>query len=329
MNNRRKLVMLLGAGALAAPLISFAQQQLAKVYRIGFLGATPASGAAIQTEAFRTGLRDLGYVEGKNLLIEWRFADGNVERLPGLAAGLVELKVDVIVTLAPPATGAAQKATTAIPIVMVGVGDPVGAGFVKSLARPGRNVTGPSNISADLVPKQLELLLGMVPRLSRVAVLVNPDNPGSGAYLKNANAAAKKAGVTILSFNARTPQEIETAFSRLTREKAGAVILARDPLFNQQARQIADLAGKHRLPAIAGPREYVDAGGLMSYGMSLTDSYLLAAKYVEKILKGAKPADLPVELPTKFDLFINRKTAKALGLTIPQSLLISADKVIE
>ena len=239
------------------------------------------------------------------------------------------MKVDMIVAAAPPATGAAQKATTAIPIVMVGVGDPVGSGFVKTLARPGGNITGLSNIAADLVPKQLQMLLGMVPKLSRVAVLLNPTNLSSGAYRENVEAAARKTGVTILFLDVRSQGEIETAFSIMTQKKAGAFIMARDPLFNQQAHQIAELAAKHRLPAIAGPREYVETGGLMSYRLSLRDQWRRATTYVDKILKGAKPADLPIVQPTKFELVINRKTAKALGLTIPQSLLISADTVIE
>ena len=325
MNNRRKLLFALGAGALAAPLSSFAQQ--GKVWRVGFLGTSTASGYA--PEALRAGLRELGYVDGKNLVIEWRFAEGKNERLPGLATELVNLKVDVIVAQGRPATSAAQKATTNIPIVMGTIGDPVGAGFVKSLARPGGNITGLTNISGDISAKHLEMLLSMVPKLSRVVVLVNPENPSNTMALRNVQAAARRTGVTILSFEAQTPQEIENAFSQMPRQKAGALIVARDAFFNQQVRQIAELAAKNRLPTICGIREYVEAGGLMSYGHNQADNYRRAATYVDKIFKGAKPSDLPVEQPTKFELFINRKTAKALGLTIPQSLLISADKVIE
>ena len=226
------------------------------------------------------------------------------------------------------ATSAAQKATTNIPIVMGTIGDPVGAGFVKSLARPGGNITGLTNISGDISAKHLEMLLSMVPKLSRVVVLVNPENPSNTMALRNVQAAARRTGVTILSFEARTPQEIENAFSQMPRQKAGALIVAREAFFNQQVRQIAELAAKNRLPTICGIREYVEAGGLMSYGQDQADSNRRAATYVDKIFKGAKPSDLPVEPPTKFELFINRKTAKALGLTIPQSLLISADKVI-
>jgi putative ABC transport system substrate-binding protein len=329
MNNRRKLLIMLGAGALAAPLGSFAQQQ-GKIWRVGFLSLRrPASLNSDFYGAFLQGMRDLGYVEGKNLVIEWRFADGKLERLPELAAELVKLKVDVIVAAGPQAISAAQKATVTIPIVMATAPDPVGSGFVKSLAHPGGNITGLSNISADISPKQLEMLLSIVPKLSRVAVLVNPTNSSHATVLKNVQGAAQRIAVTILSLDARTPQEIEKAFSAMAREKAGAVIVARDGLLIQQARQIAALAVKYRMPSIHGIREYVEAGGLMSYGPSLTDNFRRAATYVDKIFKGAKPGDLPVEQPTKLELIINGKTAKALGLTIPQSLLISADKVIE
>ena len=328
--NRRRILVALGAGALACSLASFAQQQ-GKVWRVGFLTLRrrPDSLDSYTYGAFSNGMRELGYVEGKNLVIEWRFADNNYERLPDLAAELVRLKVDVIVTAGPAATSAAQKTTTTTPIVFGGTNDPVGSGFVKGLARPGGNISGLSNVSVEMSPKLLEMLLAIAPRLSRVAVLVNPGNPGHATMLKNVQAAAQKANVKVLPVEARTPQEIETAFSVMTKENAGAIIVARDALLNQQAPQIVQLATKHRLPLVASIREYVDAGGLMSYGPSITDGYRRAATYVDKIFKGAKPGDLPVEQPTKFELFINRKTAKALGLTIPQSLLISADRVIE
>jgi putative ABC transport system substrate-binding protein len=329
-NQRRKLVFSLGASVLTAPFVSFAQQQ-GKVWRVGVLSLRrrPDSLDSYTYRAFTDGMRELGYVVGKNLVIEWRFADDNYERLPDLAAELVRLKVDVIVTAGPAATGVAQKTTTTTPIVFGGTNDPVGSGFVKSLARPGGNITGLSNVSVEMSPKLLEMLLSMVPKLSRVAVLTNPSNSGHATMLKNVQAAAQKANVKVLPVEARNPQEIETAFSVMTKENAGAIIVARDALLNQQARQIVQLATKHRLPLVTSIREYVDAGGLMSYGPSITDSYRRAATYVDKIFKGANPGDLPVEQPTKFELFINRKTAKALGLTIPQSLLISADKVIE
>jgi len=329
MNNRRKLLVALCASALAAPLESVAQRQRAKTFRLGFLSPASATGTASRVEALRAGLRDLGYVEGKNIVIEFRWADGKTERLPTLAAELVQLKVDVIVTAGATATGAAQKATATIPIVMGATSDPVGGGFVKSLARPGANITGLSVITVDISAKHLEMLLSMVPKLSSVAALLNPTNAGHSTVLKSLEAAARVAKVKILPAEARSPQEIERMFSMMAQGNAGAVIVAADAFFNQQSRQIAELAAKHRLPTMSVSREYVEAGGLISYGPNVPDSYRRAALYVDKILKGAKPGDLPVEQPTTFELFISRKTAKALGLTIPQSLVISADKVIE
>ena len=313
------------------PVCSFAQQQ-GKVWRVGFLSQrrhVDFLDSDYYYGPFRQGMRELGYVEGKNLVIEWRSAEGKFERLPDLAAELVQLKVDVIVTAGTPAISAAQKATTTIPIVMGSAGDPVGSGFVKSLARPGGNITGLSNMVVDLGPKHLEMLRSMVPKLSRVAVLVNPSNSSHATILKSVQAAAQKTNIKVLPAEARTPQEIESAFSTMTQGNVGAVLVAIDAFFIQQGRQIAELAAKHRLPSMSASREYVEAGGLMSYGQNLADNYRRAATYVDKILKGAKPGDLPVEQPTKFELIINGKTAKALGLTIPQSLLISADKVIE
>jgi putative ABC transport system substrate-binding protein len=330
MNNRRKLLIVLGTGALAAPFGSFAQQQ-GKVWRVGFLAMrSPTASNPVNTYgAFVQGMRELGYVEGKNLIIEWRFAEGQVERLPTLAAELVQLKVDVIVAAGVQPTSAAQKATTTIPIVMGNSIDPVGSGFVASLVRPGGNITGLSNLIGDIGPKHFEMLRSMVPKLSRVAILVNPTNSGHETILKTVQTAAQKSSIKILSVQARNPQEIESAFSTMTQDNAEAVIVANDLLFNQQRRQLAELAAKNRLPSVAAVWEYVEAGGLMSYGPSFVENYRRAATYVDKIFKGAKPGDLPVEQPTKFEMFINRKTAKALGLTIPQSLLISADKIIE
>ncbi len=330
MNNRRKLLVALGAGLLAAPLGALAQQQ-GKVWRIGFLYLLSRQ-SAVDTGRYSTfleGMRELGHVEGKNLAIEWRFADGKSERLPGFATELVNLKVDVIVTAGTAATSSAQKVTTTIPIVMANASDPVGSGFVKSLARPGGNITGLSSISGEFGPKHLEMLLSMVPKLSRVAVMVNPDNSTHTKTQKSVQAAAQRVGIKIVPVEARTPQEIENAFAVMARENAGAVIVASDSFFIQQRRQIAELAAKYRLPSISARREYAEAGFLMGYGSNANDIYRRAATYVDKILKGAKPGDLPVEQPTTFELFINGKTAKALGLTIPQSLLISADRVIE
>ena len=329
MNTRRKLIIALGATALASPLSLLAQPT--KVWRIGFLSARSRP-AGLDTDifgAFVIGMRDLGYVEGKNLAIEWRFAEGKPERLPGLAAELVRIKVDVIVTNGVPPIFAAQKATATIPIVIANAPDPVGNGFVKSLAHPGGNTTGVANLNLEISAKRLEMLLAMVPKTTRVAVLVNPDNTNHAARLENVQAAARKSGVTILPVQARNPQEIDQAFARMVKEKAGALIVEPDAQFNQQVRQIVGLTVKHRLPSIAGNRENVEAGGLMGYGSNLAEIYRRVATYVDKILKGAKPADLPVEQPTTVELVINGKTAKTLGLRIPNSLLVTADKVIE
>jgi putative ABC transport system substrate-binding protein len=330
MNNRRKLVIALGAGTLASPFGSFAQQ--GKVWRIGFL--SPRSRPSSMETDYQFGpmlrdMRELGYVEGKNLVIEWRFADGKYERFVGMAAELVQSKVDVIVTGGPTATSAAQKVTATIPIVMGGSGDPVSEGFVKSLSRPGGNITGLSSITAETSPKQLEMLVNMVPKLSLVAVLVNPTNVSQAMVLSSVQAAAQTMRVKILPVQARTAPEIEQAFSVMVGKKVGAFIAAAgDALVRENARQVADLGIKHRLPSVAAFRGYPEVGGLMSYGPSLSDIRRVAA-YVDKIFKGAKPADLPVEQPTKFELLINGKTAKTLGLKIPQSLLVMADKVIE
>ena len=329
LNTRRRLVLALGAGALAAPLASFAQQKPAKVARIGFLDAASASANANRVEALRAGMRDLGYVEGKNIVIEYRWADGNYDRLPGLAAELVQLKVAVIVAAGTPAIQAAQPATTTIPIVMAATPDPVGAGFVASLSRPGGNITGLSTINVDLSSKYLELLRVAAPKLSRVAVLVNPGHPNHPGFLKNIQAAAKTTGVNVSSLQAGTAGQIEAAFGAMARERAGALIVLPDAFFATQARQIAELAVKNRLPTMFWSRDLVEAGGLMSYGPNLVEQFRRAATYVDKILKGAKPADLPVEQPTKFELVVNLKTAKAIGLTISQDLLFRADTVIE
>ena len=328
MISRRQLLVAVGANSLVAPLGSFAQQQ-GKVWRVGFLGLASAAATAYMVDALRAGLRDLGYVEGRNIVIEYRWADGNYERLPELAAELVRLKVEVIVGQGTPGSLAAKQATTTIPIVMATVADPVGSGLVASLARPGGNVTGLSNLSGDLGAKSLEMLLSIAPKLSRVAVLMNPRNSSNITTLKSVQNAVQTASIKILPMEARTAQEIETAFSTMSQQKAGAIIIVLDPFLNQQSRQIAELAVKNRLPSIGGMAAYAEAGCLMSYGLNARDSYRQAATYVDKILKGTKPGELPVEQPTKLELIINGKTANALGLKIPQSLLISADKVIE
>ncbi|MGH8672938.1 MAG: ABC transporter substrate-binding protein [Burkholderiales bacterium] len=331
MISRRQTILALGAGALATPLSSFAQQS-AKVRRIGYLALRSRSTLANPEpfyDAFTQGMRELGYVEGKNLVIEWRFADGKSERLPDLAAELVRMKVELIVTHAMIATEALQRATSTIPIVSSPLTDPVGRGFAASLARPGGSITGLSLMAIDVSAKQLELLKTAMPALSRLAILVNPDNPAHPAVLKTVQAPAQQFGIKVLPVNARTAEEIERGFAIMTREHAHAGISLSDPFFTGQRRQIAQLAFTHRLPMMFGQREYVEAGGLMSYGANLADFYRRAASYVDKILKGAKPGDLPIEQPTTIHLAINRKTAKALGLTSPQELLLRADEVID
>jgi putative tryptophan/tyrosine transport system substrate-binding protein len=329
MTKRRKLLVALGVSVLASPLTLHAQPQT-KIWRVGFLAPRRPDDLATDVySGFPRGMRDLGYIERKNLIIEWRYADGVLDRLPGLAAELVRLKVDVIVTAGTPATSAAQKATATIPIVMGSAADPVASGFVKSLARPGANITGLSTVVTDVSPKRLELLLNVVPTVSRVAVLVDPNDSSHAAIFKSLQAAAKKAGITVLAMEAKTPQEIETAFSLMVREKAGGLIVVGGGVFNQQEGQIAELAVKKRIPSISSRVEYAKVGGLMSYGDNRAESFRHVAMFVDKILKGAKPSELPVEQPTIFELLVNGKTAKALGLKFPQSILVSADKVIE
>ena len=330
MITRRKTIVALGAVALAVPLTPFAQHQV-RVWRVGFLAYRHLD--FVDSDyiygPFTQGLRKLSYVEGKNLVIEWRSAEGKSERLPQLAAELARLKVDVLATQGTPAARAAQKATTTIPIVMIGVGDPVGNGLVKSLAQPGGNSTALSNMATDLVPKLMEMLRSMVPRLTLVAVLVNPANAANISGLKDIRTAAQKIGVKILAVEAGTTQKIADGIAVMARQDVGALIVLLDALFIQQKTQIVELAAKQRLPSIAAHGEYAEAGGLMSYGQNIGENYKRAATYVDKILKGANPGDLPVEQPTSFELVINRNTAKALGLTIPQSLLVQATKVIE
>jgi len=327
---RRSLVLALGATLVVAPLSPFAQQQ-GRVWRIGFLSPRrrPPSLDSDYYGAFPRRMSELGYVEGRNLVIEWRFADGEYERLPGMAAELVQLNVDAIMALGPPGVVAAQRATSTVPIVMVVSVDPVGAGFVRSLAQPGGNITGISNLAGDLSAKHLEMLLAIVPKLSRVALLVNPANAAHATVRTNVQEAAQRAGITLLVAEAHTSLQIESAFVKMTRENAGAVIVALDPFLIQQVPQIAEQAGRLRLPSIFALREGAEAGGLLSYGQNQVDIYRRAAGYVDRILKGAKPSDLPVEQPTTLELFVNGRTAKKLGLTIPRSLLIAADKVIE
>ncbi len=323
-----ELIVTLALSLLAAPIAAEAQAP-AKVPRIGFLGAVWPTDDTDRLEAFRQGLRELGYVEGQNIVIEYRFGEGRPERLPALAAELVRLKVDVIVTGGPSAHEAAKQATSTIPIVVAVTGDPVAAGLVASVARPGGNITGLASMAPELVGKQLELLKEVAPKVSRVAVLRNPSNQGHPFVLRQAEGAARALGVQLHILQARTPPEIEAAFAAMSRQRAGGVLVLRDGLFIAQRTQIAALAAKNRLPAMYGLREEAEAGGLMAYGASVPHMYRRAATYVDKILKGAKPADLPVEQPTRFELVINMKTAKALGIKFPQSILIRADQVIQ
>ena len=317
-------------GTLVAPLAVEAQQP-GKVPRVGYLHPGSPSDPLRQRrlEAFRQGLRDLGYVEGQNIAIESRWAEGQYDRYPALAAELVRLKVEVIVAVTGLATQAAQQATRTIPIVMLLVADPVGSGLVASLARPGGNVTGLTGMSPDLVGKQFQLLKGVVPEVSRVAILRHPDNAASPALLREAEAAARILGVRLQTLAVRNPQEIDSAFAAMTRERAGALLITPDSFFANQRRQIAELAIKRRLPSLANFAEYAEAGGLMVYGPDFNDLERRVATYVHKILQGARPADLPVEQPAKFELVINLKTAKALGLMIPPLVLGRADQIIE
>jgi len=316
---------------LSAFLGTAAAQPPEKVPRVGYLnlGSHSDPGRQRDLEAFRQGLRELGYVDGQNIAIESRWAEGKPDRLPALAADLVRSKVDVIVVGSGPITQAAQQATRTIPIVMSTVADPVGSGLVASLARPGGNVTGLTVMSPDLAGKQFQLLKEVVPKVSRVALLTNPDNPSSARFVREAEAAAQALGVRLQTLEARNPQEIDSAFAAMTRERAGALLILPDGVFLSQRRQIADLAVKRRLPSVYGPGGYAEAGGLMTYGANFHDLLRRAATFVDKILKGAKPADLPVAQPTKFELVINLRTAKAIGLTIPPSLLQRADQIID
>src|SRR5216684_282907 len=327
---RRTFLATLAGWLLAAPLAAEAQPR-EKVPRVGYLspGSPSEPFRRRRFEAFRQGLRELGYVEGQNIAIESRWAEGKYDRYSALAADLVRLKVDVIVAVGGRATQDAQQATRTIPIVMSVVIDPVGSGLVASLARPGGNITGLTIMASDLVGKQLELLKEVVPKVSRVALLSNPANPGSAPQLRQAEAAARALGVGLQLLEARGPQEIDSAFAAMTRERAGALLILPDAIFGNQRRQIAELAAKSRLPSLLGVGEYAEAGGLMTYSANNLDLERRAATFVDKILKGAKPADLPIEQPSKFELIINLKTAKALGLTIPQSLLRRADEVIQ
>jgi putative ABC transport system substrate-binding protein len=313
-------------------LITFSSteaQQPAKIPRIGYLSSAGSlSAISARTEAFRQGLHDLGYVEGKNIVIEWRSSEGKADRLPALAAELVRLKVDVIVTAGPSPTRAAKEATSTIPIVMTNEGDPVGTGFVASLARPGGNVTGLSTVTPELSGKRLELLKEIIPKLSRVAVFGASTMLGQVQMLREVEAAAGALKVKFQYLDVLDPKDIEAAFQTAIKGRAEAALVLQSAVMSSQRKLVIDLAEKHRLPAIYAQTEYMEAGGLMYYGTNTPDLFRRAAIYVDKILKGAKPADLPVEQPKKFEFIVNLKAAKQIGLTIPPNVLARADRVI-
>ena len=330
MNHRRKLLKVVGAGVVTAPFPAFAQPQ-PRIWRVGFLALAPRP-ADLESHfygGFLRGMRELGYVDGKNLVIEWRFAGGEIKRLPALAMELVQQKVDAIVTGGSDAPQALRKLTSVIPIVLGSASDPVGAGLIQSLPRPGGNITGVTTMAVELGPKRLEMLRAMVPNLSRVATLVNTDSVNHVKGLQSLRDAAPTLGMTIVPIEVRSREDIDKGFVQMRRQKVEGLLVPVNPLFMQQGAQIAALATKHRMPVIAGESLHAEAGCLMSYGADLSDGFRRAAGYVDKIFKGRKPADLPVEQPVKFELVINGKTARALGLAIPQSLLISANKIIE
>jgi putative ABC transport system substrate-binding protein len=327
--DRRRFISAVTLSLLAAPLASEAQQA-GKVYRIGLLDySAPDSARLAWWTAFRQQMRQLGYVEGQNVSFEPRWGQGDADLLPKLATELVGLKVDLIVTAGSSAAIAAKRATSTIPIVMASGSDPVGVGLVASLRQPGGNVTGMTSINSELAAKRLELMRSVAPRASRIAILWDERDTGSRLGMDGTEAAAKTAGLTIHSVPVRSLTGLEAAFATVVRGRAGAVIIVSTARLFSYRKRMAELALKHRLPTVVGSREYVEAGGLASYGTDFPDLFRRAATFVDKILKGAKPADLPIEQPTKFELVINLKTAKALGLTIPQSLLGRADEVIQ
>jgi len=320
---------ILVAVLLLAVAVKAEAQQPVKVPRIGYVSATSPSANVGRIEAFRQGLRELGFVEGKNIVIEWRYAEGKFDRLPALVAELVRLKVDVIVTSGPQATRVAKEATSTIPIVMSQDNDPVGNGFVTSLARPGGNITGLSILSPELSGKQLELLKEIVPKLSRVAVVGDSNEPGNAQALKEVELAAETFKVQLQYVDVLNLEDIEHSFQSASKQRAGAVLVLNSPNFSSHRKEVVNLAAKNRLPAMYFRSDFVEDGGLMSYATNFIDLSRRAATYVDKILKGTKPADLPVEQPKKFELIINLKTAKQIGLTIPPNVLVRADKVIK
>jgi ABC-type uncharacterized transport system substrate-binding protein len=325
---RREFITLLGGAAAAWPLAARAQQA-GRIPRVGFLGNSTAALEANLVGPFREGLREHGYEEGRNIALEFRWAEGKYERFPALVAELIAANVDVLVTAGTPATLAVKNATTTLPLVMIAVGDPVGTGIIPSLARPGGNITGLSSIAPDLEGKRLELLREVVPRLARVAFFLNPANAFHAASVQQARAAAQALNINLIAHEVRKSEDLDPAFAAIVEEKPDALLILADRVFLHNRERMMSFAAQHRLPSVNAYRELVEAGGMMSYGPSYEDMHRRAAAYVDKILKGAKPGDLPVEQPTKFTLIVNVKTTMALGLEVPPTLLARADEVIE
>ncbi len=324
---RREFIGLVGSTVVFLPFVARAQQP-ASVPRIGFLGVTSASGHRRQLEAFRAGLSDLGYVEGKNIVIEFRWAEGEYDRLPDLAAELLGLKVDILVTHGTPGVLAAKQATRTVPIVMAAIGDPVAVGAVASIARPGGNITGMTFFNPEIAAKRVELLKAAFPTLRRIAILLNPNNPVIGPILQEMKLTAETLMVDLQQFEARGPSDFDQVFSAMAKEAVDAVVIVEDPMIIANAGAIGKLASKQRFPSI-GFKDVAEAGGLLAYGVHFPQMFRRAAFFVDKILRGTKPSDLPVERTTKFELVINLKTAKAFGIEIPPTLLARADEVIE
>ena len=329
MIDRRTFIASAACGLFTVPLAANAQPT-GKVRRIGYLGSGSSTDVPQRIAPFRQGLRELGWVEGQNIVIDLRIAESRFDRLPDLAAELVRLKVDVIVATPTPAVVAAKNATGTIPIVMIGVGDPVGLGLIASLAHPGGNLTGLSwSVGVEIWAKQLEVLKEIVPKVHRVAVLSNPANPVHALAIRDVKVAARSLGLQLQLLEVRVPDEFDGAFAAMAKERVGALLVISDSIFSAQRARIAELEAKNQLPSMHGFRDAAEAGGLIAYGPDFPDQFRRAATFVDKILKGAKPGDLPVEQPSKFELVINLKTAKSLGLTIPSSLLLRADEVIQ